>query len=127
MSYNIDTWKTKELRDFRIPMTALHPVEDYLDPPALDPKTNILTFTGRADGFELRGRVGYDAQSVECVTVESIKNYSEASGTMQEYLVDAVFPHSTGYLHAVLIWEGGDSITRLVVKDGEVSEEKVEL
>ena len=106
MSYNIDTWKTKELRNFRIEMTALRFKEDYLDHPTVDVQTGILTFTGRAEGFELHG---------------------EGSGTVQEYLKEAVYPCSTGLLSAVLVWEGGDTIEWLTIKDGVITEEEIEL
>ena len=122
MSYNIDTWKTKELRNFRIEMTALYYKEDYLDHPTVDIQMGILTFTGRAEGFELRG-----VQSGAWFDVDSIESHGEASGTMQEYLKEYVFPHSTGLLSAVLVWEGGDTIERLTVKDGMVEEEAIEL
>ncbi len=122
MSYNIDIWKTKELRNFRIEMAALHEKGDYLDSPTLDIKTGILTFTGRAEGFELRG-----VQSGAWFDVDHIESHGEASGSMQEYLKEHVFPHSTGLLHAVLIWEGGDTIERLTVKDGAIEEEEIEL
>ena len=122
MSYNIDTWKTKELRNFRIAMESLHYKEDYLDHPTQDITTSILTFTGRAEGFELRG-----AQNGPWLDVDSIELHGEASGTMHEYLKDAIFPHSTGLLHAVLVWEGGDTIERLMIKDGVVEEEEIEL
>ena len=122
MSYNIDRWKTKELTDFQIALTALEPKEDYLDAPTTDAKTGELTFTGRSGGFELRGQ-----RSGDFLSVSHIKNYGEASGTMQEFLNEDVFPHSIGTLIAVCVWEGGDSITRLTVKGGVVTEENIEL
>ena len=122
MSYNIDTWKTKKLRSFRIEMTALHYEEDYLNHPSMDVQTGILTFTGRAEGFTLRG-----VQNGAWLDVDRITSYGEASGTMQEYLKEYIFPHSTGLLSAVLVWEGGDTIERLTVKDGAVEEEEIEL
>ena len=122
MSYNIDTWKTKELGNFRIALAALHAKEDYLDAPTLDIATNTLTFTGRGEGFELRGR-----REGDTLVVSHIDNHGEASGTMQEYLIDTVFPHSAGYLHAVLVWEGGDTIERLQVRDGQIETEEIEL
>lgn len=122
MSYNIDSWKLKEIRDFRISTAALRPIEDYLDSPRLNTETGVLSFQGRSGGFELCGR-----QEGDVLIVESIKNRGEASGTMQEFLNEKVFPHSSGLLHAVLVWEGGDGITRLTVKDGVVKEEEVEL
>lgn len=122
MSYNIDTWKTKELRNFRIEMAALRHKEDYLDHPTVDIQTGILTFTGRAGGFTLRG-----VQNGAWLDVDLIESYGEASGTMHEYLKEYVFPHSTGLLSAVLVWEGGDTIGRLIVRDGVVTEEAIEL
>lgn len=122
MSYNIDTWKTKELRNFRIKMEALRYKEDYLDHPTLDTQTGILTFTGRAAGFELRG-----VQSGAWLDVDAIESYGEASGTMHEYLKETILAQSTGVLVAVLIWEGGDTIERLTVRDGAITEESIEL
>ena len=122
MSYNIDTWKTKELTNFRIPMSALHYKEDYIDRPTLDPTTSLLTFTGRAECFELRGTWDGDWLAVEYVT-----SYGEGSGSLHEYLKDHVFPHSTGTLIAVLVWARGDTIERLTVRDGEIEEEEIEL
>lgn len=122
MSYNIDTWKTKELKDFSIPLIELKEEEDYLEKPELDLETGLLSFAGRSEGFELQGHKDGDV-----LVVERILNYGEASGTMQKYLEEDIFPHSTGLLHAVLIWEGGDSITRLTVKDGFVTSEGIEL
>ena len=122
MSFNIDTWKAKELRSFRIAMESLHYKENYLDHPTVDVQTGILTFTGRAEGFKLRG-----VQNGPWLDVDSIKLHGEASGTMQEWLKEAIFPHSTGLLSAVLVWEGGDTIERLTVKDGVVEEEEIEL
>ncbi len=51
----------------------------------------------------------------------------EASGSYMHYVVNEALKHSTGELEAVLIWEGGDSITRLTVKDGDVNETDIEL
>lgn len=122
MSYNIDTWKTKELRNLRIKMTALHYEEDYLDYPTMDTQTGTLTFTGRAEGFELRG-----VQTGAYLDVDSIESYGEASGTMHDYLKETILSQSTGLLVAVLVWEGGDTIERLTVRDGVVTEEEIEL
>lgn len=122
MSYNISQWMTKELKDFRVKIEALGMVRDYLDEPTIDLKTDMLLFTGRSEGFELAGKRadGY-------LAVGKIENWGEASGTMQGFLSEKVFPHSTGTLIAVCVWERGDTITRLTVKDGAVTEEQVKL
>ena len=51
----------------------------------------------------------------------------EGSGTFKHLILDEALKESTGELEAVLVWEGGDSITRFIVKDGEVSESNIEL
>lgn len=122
MSYNIDTWKTKELRNLRIPMSALSYEEDYLKHPRLDIQTGILTFAGRAVGFVLQG-----VQAGLWFDVDALTCYGEASGTMYDYLKKTILSQSTGVLVAVLVWEGGDTIERLTVRDGVIAEEPIEL
>ena len=90
--------------------------------PTIDTETGVLAFTGRGECFALRGK-----QDGDWLLVEKIVSYGEASGTMHDYLIETILPQSMGYLHAVLVWEGGDSVTRLEVRDGAVSEEEVEL
>lgn len=122
MSYNIDNWTTKEMHDFRIALAALEPVEDYLDEPTIDLQTNVVTFTGRAEGFELQGTI-----EGEWLIVSKLESYGEASGTMHEWFTEQMLPQSTGYFRAVLVWERGDSITRLIVDDGKVTDEAIEV
>ena len=120
MSYNIDTWTTKELRDLRIPLTAFDDV-DYMEEDH-NRKTGEYTFSGLSEGFELRGREADDGM----LAVESITSYGEGSGRTLDDL-EEIFKVSTGYLRAILIWEGGDSIERLIVQDGTVTREDIEL
>ncbi len=122
MSYNIDTWKTKDLHDFRIAMHALKEVKGYLHSPSLNIETGVLHFTGRAEGFELQGK-----QEGDWLLVSHLESYGESSDTMQEYLKERILPHTTGRLCAVLVWEGGDTIERLTVQDGTITEEEIEL
>lgn len=120
MSYNINHWTTKELRGLRIPLKRLEDV-DYLEGPELDTKTGTLTYDRLSEGFELRGK-----QDGNVLVVEYITSYGEGSGHTFDDL-EEILSESTGYLRAVLVWEGGDSITRLVVDNGKVTNEDIEL
>jgi hypothetical protein len=62
------------------------------------------------------------------MVVESITNYGDGSGIFHfDYFKKEWLPESKGKLEAVLIWEGGDSITRLTAVDGVVEEKEIEL
>lgn len=52
--------------------------------------------------------------------------YGEGSGTLMNWILEPALKQSTGELEAVLVWEGGDSITRLLVNNGELKSENVE-
>jgi hypothetical protein len=116
MSYNITTWKTKTLQDFTIPLAAVHALPDVRV--ELLPNGEVKA-TGLAEGFELGGT--WD--SISLLRVTSLKLLGDGSGFVWEYLLTAL-KQSKGSLVAVQIWEGGDTITRLTVVDGDVKEEK---
>ena len=84
-------------------------------------KTRVITLTSLCEGFSASGKMkgGW-------LDVSEIEWWGEASGSFDADMQDAL-KHSTGTLVAVRVWEGGDSIDRLTVKDGAVKVEKVEL
>ena len=59
--------------------------------------------------------------------VNEVTVYGEGSGTFMREIFTPALAKSTGVLEAVLIWEGGDTISRLVVEDGKVTESDIEL
>ena len=120
MSYNISFWKTKELTGLRIALPALAEC-DELDEPTIDLETDTLAFEGLAEVFELRGK-----RDGEYLAVEHIEYWGVGSGRNFDDL-KALLENSTGVLVATLVWEGGSSVSRLVVRDGVVSSEKIDL
>ena len=120
MSYNIDTWRTKQLDGLTIPLAELRNHGDWFDNPQLN-EDDTLTITGGAERFEMIGR-----RDGDMLHVTEIDCSGEGSGRHYDVLTD-VFAKSTGTLVASLVWEGGDSITRLTVKDGVVSSENIEI
>lgn len=61
------------------------------------------------------------------IHVTELEMYGEGSGVFKGWILDEALKQSKGELEAVLVWEGGDSITRLKVKDGVIEETDVEL
>ena len=128
MSYNIDTWKTKKLDSLAIPLSAFyaHERKDF------HPRTIINIQEGEGGDYSIileasegKGIHGLLVDGV--VRVETIEIRGEFSGTMYREVLIPALEKSTGELEAVLIWEGGDSVTRLAVKDGHIIDTDIEL
>ena len=118
MSYNIDTWNTKKIEGLKIPISEIHKlpyVEVELFP------ENKVSISGPSEGFEIEGILEKDIISVSEITMDGT-----GSGNTWENLVSCL-EKSTGELIATQIWEGGDSITRLTVKNGIVAQENIEI
>jgi hypothetical protein len=118
MSFNIDTWKTKRIEDLTIPMSAIRELP-YVRIEMVD--ENQVLITGPSEGFEIHGTL-----SKKDVHVASIASYGESSGNSFDELLD-MLKTSTGTLVATQVWEGGELITRLTVKNGVVTKKKVEI
>ena len=131
MSYNIDTWQTKKIKDLKIPLNAFklsnrkdwHPEIKIMEPLILPEGIPVIMRAGEDFG----GIKGFMDSDHKILTVTYIYITGEGSGGFMHYVMEEALKHSTGELEAVLIWEGGDSITRLIVKDGELTEEDIEL
>lgn len=124
MSYNIDTWRTKVLEDLRIPFSAIHESmekDDYITIEWLK-KEDKVCIAGGSECLEIIGH-----KDGEDLVVEKITNYGSGSGNFHEDFLKEWLSKSSGKLEAVLVWEGGDSITRVTVAGGVVEEKEVEL
>jgi hypothetical protein len=51
----------------------------------------------------------------------------EGSGTAMNWIIEPALTESTGELTASCIWEGGDSINQLILKNGVVSWRDIEI
>lgn len=126
MSYNIDTWKTKKLENLVIPMAAFfkhprkdwHPEVRYASPLTAD--NEVVISCGCEQ--EITGTI-----KDGLLAVTKFDMSGEGSGTFYGWILKPALEESTGRLEAVLIWEGGDSINRLIVSDGKISEEGIDL
>ena len=121
MSYNITNWNNKRIKNLKIPLSV---IEDTVS--SCDFSTEIILnpFSVKIiDEDFIKGSID------ECgiVAVSSISVLGEFSGEIYEDLVKKILAESTGEIEVLTIWEGGDSIWRLTVKDGIVKEVEVEL
>jgi len=118
MSYNINTWKTKKLENFSIELDAFYEMDEC---EVVLGKGGYIKVTGPSEGFEVTGKLVGDR-----VLVHSIESWGEGSGWAMEAM-KVLLAHSTGTLLATLVWEGGDSIERLTVIDGVVTEVEADI
>lgn len=123
MSYNIDTWKTKKIENLVIPLEAfyIHERQDWHPEKIINTATNSVELRCGCEQT-IRGTLHNDL-----LTITEFEMSGEGSGTFYDWILEPALKRSTGNLEAVLIWEGGDSITRLIVNNGEVSNEEIEL
>lgn len=118
MSYNIDTWTTKKLENLRIPFSALTD-EKVVTIQNGVVKANISLCE---DGY-VRGELQADGM----ILVREIKLCGLVSGNALHDVLVPALEQSAGELAAILIWEGGDSITRLTAVEGVVNQVPVEV
>lgn len=124
MSYNINNWKTKKLENLVIPLKAFyeHERDDWhpSQPKIINADGDVELECGCDQKIKGKLKDGM-------LTVTEFEMYGEGSGTFKSWILDEALKQSKGELEAVLVWEGGDSITRLKVKDGILEEDNVEL
>ena len=122
MSYNIDTVHVKKC-ELTIPM-AIGVEAMLMSKFSINLEhTGADTFeaSGCSEGFHIEGLVD---RSANVYRITYFIDYGEGSGGCWHSVVE--FLETTmGELQAVVVWEGGDSITKLSVKDGVVTEEEV--
>lgn len=123
MSYNVDSFKVKRMEGLKLPLKSLYESKRsdwHPDEPELIGDNKVIITCGCGQEIEAILEDGY-------LTVTKLNMSGEGSGSFIDYVLFEALKQSTGYLEAILIWEGGDSITRLIVDNGELSNEECEL
>ena len=140
MGYDVTTWKTKELQNLTVPVNALFAVPDWQPEQSVDDlhdDPQDATFTLRWGESYIKGapvgepvtqRNGFlPPDSTQMLAVDEISVSGDGSGYLLWKVIKPALEKSKGRLVAARIWEGGDSVDRLVVVDGDVNEEDVDL
>jgi hypothetical protein len=122
VSYNIDTFKVKKLKQLRIPLEALYKLQRNLSVTEVDEEIPHITFKSGEGEPMIWGKA-----AGSWLEVEGLEVYGEWSGTLMRDLIAPALEESTGVFEASLVWEGGDSINRLIVKDGNVTWEDIDI
>lgn len=125
MSYNVDTWKTKELVDLRIPVASLYKSErkDW-HPKQINHGAGLgrVLFQVFNDSSSIGGQIAGDV-----LHVTHIVAHGEGSGSALRLIIEPALADSTGKLVASRVWEGGDSIDVLTVVDGVLTVEEIDV
>lgn len=144
MSYNITSWKTKLLDRLVIPKDELQfsedmqrrgwkvtsrlgdgPIYEHDDALQVARLINhgipiVLDICGKKDIVGVLDNQGN-------IIVSAISFRDEGSGIVYHELLLPALAKSTGKLDAVLIWEGGDSISGVRVDNGKVEEYQIDI
>lgn len=127
MSYNISTWKTKKLNDFRIPVAEIpmwsRQSEGFQRREGLDPQHNL---SEGSTLFELGACYIFGTVIEGWLHVQKISLRDDFSGHVMFDMMIPLFAKTTGELTAVLIWESGDSSEVIKVVDGVYSSTDLE-
>lgn len=124
MSYNVDAWTQIEC-SLTFPASLLDDedldiIEDVqYSRPTIDGTADVTAELGM--NGELKGTLTGDV-----VTVTELQMVGEGSGSHFEDL-EAFLEQCAGTYQALLVWEGGDSISLLTVKDGAVECESLDI
>lgn len=122
MSYNIDTFKIKKLENLEIPLSAFfeHERSDWHPEKEFDENGKLTLNCGCEQ--EINGYVDNNI-----LKVESMDMYGEGSGTFVNWILEPALKKSKGVLEASCVWEGGDSINKLIVHDGILKWEDIDI
>ena len=124
MSYNIDTFKLKKVRLILPIDIKFNKYAEWLDREGAVANLAKGTWSvnDNGEGFEMHGKVtkkGLEVTKVEC--------WGEGSGGCYHEILLPLFEDYKGDLEAICIWEGGDSISQLSIKNGVVTERDIDL
>lgn len=126
MAYNIDTWKTKKLESLQINISEFTKNSDknYHPDVKYTPIDSQLEVVISFIDSEIKG-----VMAGNVVWITGINIRGEGSGTFMHEVFEPAFEpgYCTGELEAVLIWEGGDSVTRLKIDSEGFSNEQIDL
>jgi hypothetical protein len=128
MSYNISSYKTKACNltiegGLEVMVNLLNTFEIEIRLIKVEPGRVNYNATGCSEGFYMEGWLD-NINNIWHIT--DLRDYGEGSGGCHD-LLTSFLETTRGNLEMVLVWEGGDSITRLIVNNDLVTEEEIEL
>lgn len=130
MSYNVSKWETRHLRHLRLSIGLLYAGVNTSFRPA---PWKFIPDSGGCIRIVWHDRCFIDGQFLvkdrvvgsSVIEVSKICMEGDASGIVYNEALLPALHASAGELEVVLIWEGGDYVHRLKVKDGDVIEKAI--
>lgn len=123
MTWNISNIKAVKLQDFKLNIQAIRDEiiiqKGIIELSDFKIFNNTLTFF---DTLEIEGKI-----QGGLLEVTRFGLTGDRSGTIWRDILLPSFRSSIGSLSFVLIWEAGEEIERVVIKDGTVSSEEIVL
>lgn len=122
MSYNIDRFKLKELEQFSLPLESLFKSgrTDW-HPRRVNHDDGSVSFE-IGEGIVMSGVISGTTLYMHAFTCSG-----ECSGYAMHEVFERAFAESSGRLVASCVWEGGDTINRLVVDNGKITWEPIDI
>jgi len=120
MSYNISAFNIKKIEDLKIPL--LDAIRTLKDVSIKLTGENITISAELVKSFDCSGHL--DNNNI--ITITEIDFGGEGSGNSWELLIK-MLKKTTGKLSAIVVWEGGDSLGKLSVVNGVITETEVDL
>ena len=125
MATDIISWKTKELNNLVIPLKAFY-LSERKDWHPTQPKI-VNTETMEVELEDGCGQTIKGFLKDGSLQVIEFEMHGEGSSSFKYYCLDNALKNSTGELKATLIFEGDGEIFKLHVKDGVLTEEKIDI
>jgi hypothetical protein len=126
MSYNITNWKQKKCEDFVLTAEGINSLQQCDDDIQvllsgdLSTKGMPVRIVGISEGFELTGRLTPENELI----VSELTSYGEGSGRVNDSVL-AALSQSRGFYQALLVWEGGDIVELITIKDGVIRHDDI--
>jgi len=122
MSYNISSWKVKKIKELKIPVSSFFEVErkDWCPDKSYNEQGELTLECGEASFIR-----GFVKDGI--IEVNDICMCGECSGTFVNMILEPALKKSSGSLEVSCVWEGGERINKLIVDNGKVNWEEIEI
>ena len=122
MKYNIDKWMTKKLDDFNVPLKAFFEFEQECFILNKNVILNVSTMEIQLNHLYLVIRGVLKGETLNIKEIEVSKEVADRTDILT---LDKAFRQSKGELNAILVYK--NTISKLIVKDGEITETELNL
>ena len=120
MSYNISRWKTKSIENLKVPISLFNNGKNRFQQDVTLIGTHVVMEAGEG---KIEGYLGSDGM----LTITDVDIHGETSGNFFQEVFFNAMADGEGTIEAVLIWECGDKITRLLVTEAIYRNDEIEL